>query len=144
MAATTEADALLPQRRVPGRWALAVMRAIATVHVVAIFAQPVSAGRYLIGDYDMLSLHALGADLVFYLGLVQLVAALVLWRRAGVRWPSGVSLLLALGETGQYFAGLAGSLDLHVPLGVALITLAAITLVALSRPQYLRGVKVSR
>jgi hypothetical protein len=144
MAATTETATPLLSRRVSGRGALVTVRAIAAVHVVAIFAQPVFAGRYLVGDYDMLAVHALGADLVFFLGLVQLTAALVLWWRGGVRWPAGVSLLLALGETGQYFAGLAGALDLHFPLGVALVTLATIMLVALSRPQSLRGAQVAR
>lgn len=134
----TEVDPLSP-RHVPGRWPLGTLRAIATIHVVAIFAQPVFAGRFLTGDYDMLRLHALGADLVFYLGLAQLAAALVLWRRGGLRWPAVVSLAVALGETAQYFAGLAGALDLHVPLGVALVTTAAIILVALWRPQRLVG-----
>ncbi|WP_240519699.1 hypothetical protein [Amycolatopsis antarctica] len=112
---------------------------IATLHGVVILAQPVFAGRYLTGDYDMLAVHALGADLVFYLGLVQLVASLLLWWRAGPRWPAAVSLLLALGETGQYFAGLAGVLDLHVPLGVALTVLMAVTLLGLWRGRSPRG-----
>jgi FtsP/CotA-like multicopper oxidase with cupredoxin domain len=40
------------------------MRWIFTAPNVAIFAQPVFAGRYMIGDYDMLALHRLGAYLV--------------------------------------------------------------------------------
>ncbi len=36
------------------------LRAVATLHIVALFAQPVFAGRFLIGDYDMLELHRLG------------------------------------------------------------------------------------
>jgi hypothetical protein len=109
------------------------MRGFVTVHAVAIFAQPVFAGRYLIGDYDMLALHALGANVVFFLGLAQLVPAVLLWRRSGTSWPFWASLVLVLGETGQYFAGLAGALDLHVPLGVALVSLAAIMLVGIWR-----------
>ncbi|MGC7096831.1 hypothetical protein ACPZ19_19340 [Amycolatopsis lurida] len=116
-----------------GRTALGVVRWFVTAHAVAIFAQPVFAGSYLIGDYDMLALHALGADIVFYIGLAQLVPAAVLWRRTGVRWPFWASLLLAVGESGQYFAGIAGALDLHVPLGVALVTLASIMVLAIWR-----------
>ncbi|MFI6026742.1 hypothetical protein [Amycolatopsis magusensis] len=112
---------------------LGVLRGFVTVHAVAVFGQPVFAGGYLAGDYDMLALHALGADLVSYLGLAQLVPAALLWRRAGTRWPFWASLLLVLGETGQYFAGLAGALDLHLPLGVALVALASIMLVAIWR-----------
>ncbi|MBN6033658.1 hypothetical protein [Amycolatopsis sp. 195334CR] len=112
---------------------LGVVRWFVTGHAVAIFAQPVFAGSYLIGDYDMLALHALGADVVFYLGVAQLVPTAVLWRRDGVRWPFWASLLLAVGESGQYFAGVAGALDLHVPLGVALVTLASIMVFAIWR-----------
>lgn len=118
-----------------GSHALAALRALATVHTVAIFAQPVFAGRYLTGDYDMLRAHAIGADVVSYLGLAQFVAALALWRRGGLLWPAALSLALALGETAQYFAGLAGALALHVPLGVALVAGATVMLVALWRPQ---------
>lgn len=126
--ATAEAQHL---RR--GRVVLGALRGIVTAHTVAIFGQPVFAGSYLVGDYDMLALHAFGADLVSYLGLAQLVGAALLWWRAGTRWPFWTSLLLVAGETGQYFAGLAGALDLHVPLGVALVTLAAFVLVAIWR-----------
>ena len=59
--------------------------------------------------------------------------AALLWRRGGTRWPFWASLLLALGETGQFFAGRSGALDLHVPLGVALVTLATIMLVGIWR-----------
>jgi hypothetical protein len=112
---------------------LGVLRWCVTVHTVAIFAQPVLAGRYLTGDYDMLALHRLGADLVGYLGVAQLVVAALLWWRGGTRWPFLASLLLLLGESGQYFAGVAGALDLHVPLGVALATGAAIMTVTIWR-----------
>lgn len=112
---------------------LGVVRWFVTGHAVAIFAQPVFAGSYLFGDYDMLALHALGADVVFYIGLAQLVPTALLWRRTGVRWPFWASLVLAIGESGQYFAGVAGALDLHVPLGVALVTLASIMVFAIWR-----------
>jgi hypothetical protein len=112
---------------------LGVVRGFVTVHTVAIFAQPVFAGRYLIGDYDMLALHALGADLVIYLGVAQIVLSALLWWRGGTRWPFWASLLLFLGESGQYFAGVSGALDLHVPLGVALAMYASIMLVGIWR-----------
>ncbi|MDX6291296.1 MAG: hypothetical protein QOH50_371 [Kribbellaceae bacterium] len=40
----------------------------------------------------------------------------------------------ALGETIQYFAGMAGTLNLHIPLGVVLITGAVVTVPAIWRP----------
>lgn len=116
-----------------GRTVLGVTRGCVTLHTVAIFAQPVFAGRYLTGDYDMLAVHGLGADLITCLGVAQIVLSALLWWRAGTRWPFWASLLLFLGESGQYFAGLSGALDLHVPLGVALAVAASITLVAICR-----------
>ncbi|CAM01136.1 hypothetical protein A8924_2224 [Saccharopolyspora erythraea NRRL 2338] len=118
--------------------ALLALRLVATAHAVAIFGQPVFAGVFLSGDYDMLRLHATGADVVFYLALVQLVAAMVLWWRRGVRWPSAVALLIVLGETGQYSAGLSGDLELHIPLGVALVALTIVSLFVLWRPEVAR------
>jgi hypothetical protein len=112
---------------------LRVLRWCVTVHTVAIFAQPVFAGHYMVGDYDMLAVHRLGADLVTYLGMTQVVLSALLWWRDGTRWPFWASLLLFLGESGQYFAGVAGALDLHVPLGVALATAASIMLVRIWR-----------
>ncbi|MFJ7212591.1 hypothetical protein [Amycolatopsis sp. NPDC098790] len=110
--------------------ARSVVRGFATVHAIAIFGQPVFAGSYLTGDYAMLAVHRFGADLVFAIGLAQLVATALLWWRGAPRWPFWASLLLVAGETAQYFAGLAGALDLHVPLGVALVTLAVVVLIA--------------
>jgi len=131
MTSTVEARKASPLPR--GRTVLGVLRGFVAVHTVVIFAQPVFAGRYLIGDYDMLALHGLGADLVTYLGVAQLVVSALLWRRGGMLWPFWASLLLFLGGSGQYFAGVAGALDLHVPLGVALAMFASIMLVAIWR-----------
>ncbi|GAB2592839.1 hypothetical protein GCM10027168_27250 [Streptomyces capparidis] len=115
--------------------ALLVNRVLVSVHAVAITGQPVFAGGYLSGDYDMIWPHRWGADVVASLGYAQVLAALVLWLVRGPSWLLGVSVLIAAGETAQYFAGLAGALDLHIPLGVALVTAMALTTVAVWRPQ---------
>ncbi|SMC48741.1 hypothetical protein [Kibdelosporangium aridum] len=113
--------------------ALLVTRVLVSAHAVAIIGQPVFAGGYLGGDYDMLWLHRWGADAVSFLAYAQVVAALVLWLKRGSRWVFGVSLLIAAGETAQYFAGLAGALDLHIPLGVALVTGMVLTTIGIWR-----------
>ncbi|MFC0111230.1 hypothetical protein [Kibdelosporangium aridum] len=113
--------------------ALLVTRVLVSAHAVAIIGQPVFAGGYLGGDYDMLWLHRWGADAVSFLAYAQVVAALVLWLKRGPRWVFGVSLLIAAGETAQYFAGLAGALDLHIPLGVALVTGMVLTTIGIWR-----------
>ncbi|MEV0086939.1 hypothetical protein [Saccharopolyspora sp. NPDC050642] len=143
MGPSTSAEPAAPARD-RTRPALFALRLVAAAHAVAIFGQPVFAGVFLSGDYDMLHNHAVGADVVFYLALVQLVAAIVLWALRGARWPSAVALLIVLGETVQYFAGLNGALDLHFPLGVALIVLTVTSLIALLRPSTLGLPKVTR
>jgi hypothetical protein len=55
---TTTIEARKAPPRLRGRAVLGVMRGFVTVHTATIFAQPVFAGRYMIGDYDMLALHA--------------------------------------------------------------------------------------
>jgi hypothetical protein len=112
-----------------------MLQLVAAGHAAAVFAQSVSAGLLLEGNYDMLANHHAGADVVTYLGLSQLAVALLVWARGGPRWPSAASALLLAGESGQYFAGLAGALDLHVPLGVALAAGSVLMLVALLRPR---------
>lgn len=107
-----------------GRVTIGVLRWTVTAHAVVIFAQPLLAGRYLVGDYDMLAVHRLGADLVTYAGVAQVVVAGLAWWRAGIRWPLPASLVLFAGESGQYFVGVSGALDLHVPLGVVLAAYA--------------------
>ncbi|WP_052499038.1 hypothetical protein [Streptomyces vietnamensis] len=101
-----------------------VWKAVVTAHVVAVFGQPVFAGVYLSGDFDGLAMHGAGADVVTSLCLVQLVVAIVVWARLRVSWPFHVTLALAVAETAQYFAGTAGALWLHIPLGV--FTVAAV------------------
>ncbi|MFF9847342.1 hypothetical protein [Streptomyces litmocidini] len=101
-----------------------VWRSVVTAHVVAVFGQPVFAGVYLSGDFDGLGMHGAGADVVTSLCLVQLVVAIVVWARLRTSWPFYATLALAVVETAQYFAGTAGALWLHIPLGV--FTVAAV------------------
>ena len=107
-----------------------VMRALVSAHVVAIFAQPVSAGVYLSGDFDGLSWHAIGANTVTSIGYLQLIAAIVVWVRARQAWPFLATLALVAAETVQYFAGLDGTLWLHIPLGVLTIAGLVVLFVA--------------
>ncbi len=98
-----------------------VLRAVVTAHLIAGFGQPVFAGVYLSGDFDGLSWHVVGADLVSTIGIVQIGAAVAVWIRVRRAWPLWASVALTAGETAQYFAGMDGALWLHLPLGVALV-----------------------
>lgn len=110
-----------------------VLRAVVTLHVVAIFGQPVFAGVYLSGDYDGLRWHTLGADAVTYTGYLQLVVTILVWVRLRRAWPFVVTLVLVAAETVQYFAGLEGALWLHFPLGVLTIAALVVLFVAVWR-----------
>jgi hypothetical protein len=98
------------------------VRAVVSVHAVAIFGQPVFAGVFLSGDYDGLRLHEAGANLTTSLGCIQLIVAIVVWVRLRLVQPFLATLAVVVAETVQYFAGMAGALWLHLPLGVATVT----------------------
>ncbi|MFC4630870.1 hypothetical protein ACFO6V_21670 [Promicromonospora alba] len=95
-----------------------VLRAVVSAHLIAIIGQPVFAGVYLTGDFEALSRHAVGADVVTTIGYVQLIVGIVLWVLLRRAWPFCTTLVVVVAETVQYFAGLEGALWLHIPLGV--------------------------
>lgn len=129
LAAAPPADPLAARERTAvSGW---VLRAAATLFLICGFAQPVFAGVYLTGDFDGLAWHVAGADLLSYLSLAQLGAAVAVWIRARRAWPFWSTLALTAGVTAQYLAGMDGALWLHLPLGVALIAGIAITFAAL-------------
>jgi hypothetical protein len=104
-----------------------VLRAAAALYLIVGYCQPVFAGVYLSGDFDGLAWHVLGADLLSFISIAQVGAAVAVWIRVRRAWPFWASLALLLGGVAQYFAGMGGALWLHLPLGVALI--AGITVV---------------
>ncbi|MEU6661955.1 hypothetical protein [Streptomyces sp. NPDC046821] len=97
---------------------------------MAAFGQPVFAGVYLSGEIDGLNWHAQGANLVYTLGLLQAAVGIAASRRMRRQWPTVVSVVILLAETGQYVAGSAGLLWMHLPLGVMLI--ASLTVLAVA------------
>ncbi|MFI9330112.1 hypothetical protein ACIGZJ_21500 [Kitasatospora sp. NPDC052868] len=120
------------ERTGPAGW---VLRALVSAHVVVILGQPVFAGVYLSGDFDGLRWHALGANIVTSIGYVQVIAAATVWFRLRRLWPLSATLAVVAAETVQYFAGLAGALWLHLPLGVATVAgLVVLSIVVWIRP----------
>ncbi|WP_243725458.1 hypothetical protein [Actinomadura rubrisoli] len=131
----TAADKFRPALPVAHRRRLSgwVLRAVVSVHLVAIFGQPVFAGVFLSGDYDGLRWHEAGANVTTSVGYVQLIAAIVVWVRLRQSWPFLVTLALVVAETVQYFAGMDGALWLHLPLGVITIVALAVVFIAVWR-----------
>lgn len=140
--ATPTIESVAPQRvdrplRFGRRLATTVLwllRAVVTVHVMLLLLQPVLAGLFLSGHYSMLGMHLTGANLVSYTGYALVACALAWSITARLWWPGAAAVLLVAGETVQYFAGMAGRLYLHIPLGVSLVLVGAGLAVGLWHP----------
>ncbi|WP_329003255.1 hypothetical protein OHA18_08320 [Kribbella sp. NBC_00709] len=100
---------------------LVALRVIAGVHAVAICLQPVFAGVYLDGSPGGMRMHEPTGLALVFLGLAQLLTAMIWWR-AGGRWVVPVvSLLILAGEVVQVSMGYSRQLAIHIPLGIALV-----------------------
>lgn len=108
------------------RVSLWFLRSVATAHLVLVLAQPVLAGLFLTGDVDAITVHgALGSGLGA-VAIVLVAATLLYVVRRGALWvlPAAVVLFLAVGL--QIGMGYARVLQIHVPLGVAIVTAAVV------------------
>lgn len=108
------------------RLSLLLLRILVTTHLVAVLALPVLAGLFLTGDVDAIAVHgAIGSALAAF-GLVLIAATLVYVLRRGRLWvlPAAVLLFLAVGL--QIGMGYARALQIHIPLGVAIVTAAVL------------------
>jgi hypothetical protein len=97
-----------------------MLRWAALVHLLAVFTQPVLAGRFLSGDYPMLYLHWLVAIALVSASGLQVVLAAVFRKVGGAGWPLRAAARILVLEGLQFYLGLHRILGLHVPLGVAL------------------------
>lgn len=110
------------------RATLLILRVVAMLHAAAVAVQPVLAGMYLSGEYDVLGYHNGNALLVLLLGLAQLAAAVSFCVLGHGRvWPTAATLGLAGAEITQAWFGWSavdassGALTVHIPLGVAIV-----------------------
>jgi len=109
---------------------LAVLKAAAILHLLALMAQPIFIGQYFSGLPDALGLHGMGAEALVWLGLVQALLGLLCWFRAGLRTPLMLALAaIWLGDGLQIHLGYVRQVAVHVPLGAALLAVSlAVTL----------------
>ncbi len=107
------------------RVTLWLLRAVVTVHLVAVLGQPVWAGLFLTGDVDAIAVHGAVGSLLAAWGLLTIGVALgyVLGGR-GSWWVAPLAVAQFLGVGFQIGAGYGRELGLHVPLGVGLAVVA--------------------
>lgn len=101
---------------------LGVFRAAASLHMVPLGLQPLFAGLFLDGRFGMLSIHGTLGSAVVFTAILQVIAAILLWRPGRVAgWPIGVAVAIWVAEVVQLVAGYTRAVALHLPLGVALV-----------------------
>jgi len=73
--------AAAPERAAPAGpcVTLWLLRAVVTMFLLVVLAQPVLAGLFLSGEVDAIGVHALNADLVIMLAMAMSAAALLFW-----------------------------------------------------------------
>ncbi|MFP3915635.1 MAG: hypothetical protein ACLFWM_12225 [Actinomycetota bacterium] len=121
--------------RSAGSVALGLTRVLAAAMAVLVFAQGTLAGSHLSGADGALDAHrALGTEIIPWLSLATAVAAAVSVRRN--RWVLSAALLAAVGTGTQIGMGFQDRLDVHFPLGLALLaTYLVIALAARDRTE---------
>jgi hypothetical protein len=99
---------------------------VATAHLVLVLAQPVLAGMFLTGDVDAIAVHSAIGTALGLVELVLLAATVAYVVRRGRLWvlPAAVLLFLAVGF--QIAMGYTRALQVHIPLGVAIVTAAVL------------------
>jgi hypothetical protein len=104
------------------RVSLLLLRILVTAYLVAVLAQPVLAGLFLTGDVDAIAVHGAVGSALAASGMVLVGATLVYVVRRGRLWvlPATVVLFFAVGL--QIGMGYARTLQIHIPLGVAIVT----------------------
>jgi hypothetical protein len=117
-------------RRAGPGWPAWLFRIVVTAEAVLAFNQAVFAGRFINGDYGAVASHSTGAAITELVLMVEVVAAVLLWRPGrGPAWPILASLGLFLLVGVQIALGFSRALAVHVPLGVTVIALDILMLV---------------
>jgi cytochrome bd-type quinol oxidase subunit 2 len=112
------------------------MQVVLWLLAVAVFAQAVLAGLFLDGGDAWRGWHAINGMLVLpLLALVQVVLAVLVWRRdGGPGWLAVASVGLLLALLVQNALGQTSQLAVHLPLGVAIFGLVGTLMVR--RPRH--------
>lgn len=93
------------------------------IHAAIAFTQSILAGAYLSGSLTAMEIHGiLGSGLTVVVMIQGVAALLFLYPGRGPWWPLVASVILFFVEGMQVGFGYTRALGLHIPLGVAIIT----------------------
>lgn len=113
--------AIMMARVVDGRGTVTLLRVVAALACIETLVQGLLAGMLLNGDVDSIDPHGFNAYVFELLVLLQVVAAILLWRHnRWLTWPLKATIGILLATFTQTALGLESSLAAHVALGVAL------------------------
>ncbi|NRQ40117.1 hypothetical protein HII36_51085 [Nonomuraea sp. NN258] len=105
-----------------GNGYMTAFKGVAALSMASVLVQAVTAGQLMSGSGA--GIHGAGAGAVHVLGLLQLVAAVLVWRPGrGAGWPALVALAVLLLGFVQSMLGGSGAITGHVPLGMAIFGL---------------------
>lgn len=123
-----------PPTRPSGTWSLVAARALTALLAAMALAQAVLAGSFLDG-------HAASLDPHLMIGMAMVAVAVLLAILSGIGLAQGLprrmlvsASLVAVVLAVQVYAGMAGMVGLHVPLGVLLVAGIAMQTVQAFRP----------
>jgi hypothetical protein len=118
---------------------VAALRLVASVQPALLLLQAAFAGQFLSGLQAAVAWHWINAELLLLVGLIQLVLAVVVWRRRGPGWPALASALLLAAIFVQLVMGIRHRVAVHVPLGVAIFGLMLWLAIRVRRPELIRS-----
>ena len=100
------------------------MRTVAVLILLQVLLQAALAGAFITGDVGLLGLHSANGNLLVLTTTALLPATILLWRPGrGPRWPIAFSVLLWWLVAVQVGLGFGRQVGLHIPLGVAIMSL---------------------
>lgn len=107
---------------------MTAFKVVVVLNTLSVLVQAVTAGQLMSGGGA--GAHGMGSFVVHGLGLLQLIAAVLVWRPGrGAGWPALVSLLVLLLGFVQSAMGGSGVMAVHVPLGMTIFGLSVWLLV---------------
>ncbi|MFI0371033.1 hypothetical protein ACH35V_24455 [Actinomadura sp. 1N219] len=104
-----------------GGTVVALLRAVAVLSLLGTLSQGLTAGMFLNGDVNSIDPHQVSAFVVEFLVIVQVVLAVLVWRRnRSLKWPLPGAIAVLVFTFVQAALGVEGSVAAHVTLGVTL------------------------